>query len=174
MPHEPSVRAWLARSRAAPEDIDDFLQEAYCRIAALDNVDHIDRADAYFFSIVRNLAIRKAARAKVVPLVPISELGDFADDKSVSPERTAAGRLDYARMLTFLHALPERRRRIVEMRKLEARSQREIAEALSVTENVVEHEVRIGMVELLRAWRKSAQDGADQLASLETNRENRA
>jgi hypothetical protein len=36
MPHEGDVRAWFARARVSPEDIDDLIQEAYCKLTALD------------------------------------------------------------------------------------------------------------------------------------------
>ncbi|NWO67895.1 sigma-70 family RNA polymerase sigma factor, partial [Escherichia coli] len=62
IPYESTVRAWLVRARVSEEDIDDIVQEAYCRIAALDTVDHITRPGAYFFSIVRNLLLQRLKR----------------------------------------------------------------------------------------------------------------
>src|SRR5690606_18338948 len=112
IPHEPAVRAWLARARASQEDVDELIQESYSRLAALDSVDHIERPDAYFFSIARNLLVRRLRRARVVPFETIAEIDAYCDDNRPSPEREASSRLDYRRLLTMIDALPERRRQI--------------------------------------------------------------
>ena len=38
LPHEADVRGWLRRVGAHPDDIDDIVQEAYCRLAGLASV----------------------------------------------------------------------------------------------------------------------------------------
>src|SRR3546814_3068072 len=42
IPHEVAIRKWLARRWSHVIDVDDVIQEAYCRIANLASVDHID------------------------------------------------------------------------------------------------------------------------------------
>lgn len=165
IPHEPAVRAWLARARASQEDVDELIQESYSRLAALDSVDHIDRPDAYFFSIARNLLIRRLRRARVVP---IAEIDAYRDDIRPSPEREASSRLDYRRLLALIDALPERRGRIVRMRKLEGYSQREIAAALGVSESIVENEIHQGVQAVQRAWRDGEAVSAARLAAFES------
>ncbi len=66
LPHEGDVRAWLRRTGATPDLVDDVVQEAYCRIAALPSVAHIVCGRAYFFQTTRNIAFGLARRAKVV------------------------------------------------------------------------------------------------------------
>lgn len=153
LPHEPKIRAWLSRARTAPEDIDDVIQEAYCRLATLDSVEHIERPHAYFFSIVRNLLVRRLKRAKIVPIETIAEIDSYADERALTPERETAGRLEYARVRTLIAALPDRCRRIVEMRKIDGVSQREIARRMGVSESVVENQVQQGIRAVLRAMR---------------------
>jgi RNA polymerase sigma factor (sigma-70 family) len=167
IPHEAAVRAWLVRARASQEDIDELIQESYSRLAALDSVDHIDRPDAYFFSIARNLLVRRLRRAKIIPIEAIAEIDAFQDDIRPSPEREAAGRLDYRRLLALIDSLPERRRRIVRMRKLDGYSQREIAMTLGVTESVVENEITQGVQAVLRAWRDGEARTAARLSAFE-------
>lgn len=157
MPHEGAVRAWLSRSRVLQEDADDMVQEAYCRLAGLEQFEHIERPDAYFFSTVRNLLFRQSARAKVVPLRPVSEMED-AEDPAPSPEREAVGRIDYERMVALIEQLPERRRRVISLRKIEGKAQREIADILGLSENVIEHEIRQGVLDLKRAWERGVRD----------------
>ncbi len=158
LPHEPAIRAWLRRARVAPEDVDDVIQEAYSRLSALDSFAHIERPNAYFFSIVRNLLVRRLKRAKIVQIEPIAELESYADDSVFTPEREAAARQEYARVRALIAALPDRCRRIVEMRKIEGLSQREIAARLGVSESVVENQVHQGIRAVMRAMRN--QDAA--------------
>ncbi|MDV3456177.1 sigma-70 family RNA polymerase sigma factor [Sphingomonas sp. HF-S4] len=120
IPYEGTIRAWLARARVSEEDVDDIVQEGCCRLAALDNVDHIARPGAYFFSIFRNLLLQRIKRCRIVSIDMIAEIETFAIDDRPSPEREAAGRLDYARLRTIMAGLPDRCRRIVEMLPAEA------------------------------------------------------
>jgi RNA polymerase sigma-70 factor (ECF subfamily) len=141
MPHEGKVRAWLARSRVAQEDIDDVIQEAYCRLSALEDVGAIDRPDAYFFSIARNLLAANLRRARIVRIEAVAEIEALAPfDDAPSPERQAAGRIELARVAELVARLPERCRRIFELRKIQGLPQRDIAAQLGVTESIVENE----------------------------------
>jgi RNA polymerase sigma factor (sigma-70 family) len=153
MPHEGFVRACLVRARVSAEDVDELIQDCYCRFAMLDAVDHVASPQAYFLSTARNLLVRRLQRARIVPIEAIADLGELCADDAPSPEREAAGRLDYARLKALMAALPERCRRIVEMRKFEGWSQKEIASRMGVTENVVENDVQQGVKAILRAWR---------------------
>lgn len=168
IPHEAAVRAWLSRARASQEDIDELIQESYSRLAALETVDHIDRPDAYFFSIARNLLVRRLRRAKIVPIEAIAEIDAYQDDMRPSPEREASSRLEYRRVLALIDALPERRRLIVRMRKIDGFSQREIATALGISESIVENEIYHGVQAVQRAWRADEALSAARLKAFES------
>lgn len=159
MPHEARVRAWLIRARVARDDVDDLIQEAYCSLAALDSVDHIDRPDAYFFSTARNLLARKLRRAAVVPIATIAEIESFDDDRP-SPEREVAGRRDYDRVRALIGRLPDPCRTVVEMRRLEGRPQREIARLLGISEGMVEWHVHNGVKTVMRMMRNQGECSA--------------
>ncbi|MES2272163.1 MAG: sigma-70 family RNA polymerase sigma factor [Pseudomonadota bacterium] len=166
MPHEPKVRAWLGRAKVSPDDIDDLLQEAYCKLAGLDTFDHIERPDAYFFSLTRNLLLRKLRRSSVVPLTRIAEIEAFDDDRP-SPEREAAARSDFDRVRELLSALPERSRRIIEKRKFDGLSQREIASSEGISEGMVEYHVYQGIKTVIRALKEQDEKMAQHLAEHE-------
>lgn len=168
--HEAPVRAWLARSRVSEEDIEELVQEAYCRLSMLDSVDHIDRADAYFFSIVRNLLVRRLRRQRVVPIDAIAEIESCSDDRQPSPEQEAGARRDYARMLDFMAALPERCRSIVMLRKIEGWSQKEIAAHFDMTEKAVEKQVWVGVKAIQRAWSEADRESRERLLAFENER----
>jgi len=157
LPHEYRVRTWLRRAGTTADDADELIQEAYCRLALLDDVDHIDSPYAYFFSIVRNLLVRRLKRQRIVPLETIAEIDAFHDERP-SPEQLVAGRLAYGKALDLLARLPDRCRQIVQLRKIEGWSQRQIAEHLGTTEKAVEKQVWRGVRFLREAWSRAEQD----------------
>ncbi|WP_168355998.1 RNA polymerase sigma factor [Sphingomonas gei] len=152
LPHEPQVRLWLRRYRISREDADEIVQDAYCAIARLDSFDHIDRPDAYFFAIVRNLMLRRIRRRRVVQIDMVAEIESYVDDDRPSPEREVAAKLDWARVLGLIADLPERCRQAVHLRKVEGWSQRRIAEHMNITEAAVEKQIWLGIKALRAAW----------------------
>jgi RNA polymerase sigma factor (sigma-70 family) len=164
MPHEAKVRAWLSRSRMSQEDIDDVIQEAYCRLSSLDGFEAIDRPDAYFFSIARNLLASQMRRARIVRIEAVAEIEALAPfDEAPSPEREASARIELDRVRALVAALPERVRRIFEMRKIEGLPQREIAERLGLTESMVENDGAKGVRLILAAMRSQDEAGVAAL-----------
>lgn len=151
LPHEADVRAWLRRT-LDPEDLEDVIQETYCQIAGLKDVGHIRSGRAYFFTAARSIVLMRLRRARIVSIESVTEIESLnivGDDPS--PERVAAGRRELERVRRLIEGLPERCRRIFELRKIEGLPQREVAERLGVTEHVVENDVIKGLKLILRA-----------------------
>ncbi len=159
LPLEPRVRAWLSRAQVARADADELIQEAYCRISMLDSVDHIETPYAYFHSIVRNLLLRRLRRERVVAFETFAEIEALHDDRP-SPEQLAATKIACAKMMMIIADLPERCRTIVELRKIEGWSQKQIALHLGTTEKAVEKQIWLGVRLVRQAW-KSAEDARD-------------
>lgn len=159
LPHEQKVRAWLRRNRTSPEDIDELIQEAYCRLSMLKMIDHIEQPEAYFLSLCRHLLLRRLKREQIVPIATIANVE--SPDSRPSPEREVAGRIDYARLLTLMNRLPERCGTIVRLRKVEGWSQREIAQHFATSEKAVEKQLWLGMKAIRAAW-DEAEAGADR------------
>jgi len=146
LPHEPGVRRWLARSKVAPAEIDDLVQYAYCKFAELPTVEAIADPAAYFFEIVRRALLSNIRRARIVSMETVAEidaLNVYAEDPS--PERVVAARRELDEVLRLIGRLPDRCRRVFEMRKIQGLSQREIASRLGITETIVENEVVKGL-----------------------------
>jgi RNA polymerase sigma-70 factor (ECF subfamily) len=168
MPHERKVRAWLARSRMSKEDIDDAIQEAYCRLSALDGFEAIDRPDGYFFSIARNLVAAQMRRARIVTIESVAEIEALSPfDEAPSQERNALARIELARIQEIVTTLPDRCRQIFHMRKIEGLPQREIAERLGVKLSVVENDAAKAVRLIVEALR--TQEEAN-IASIESGR----
>lgn len=164
MPHEADVRAWLARSRMPQEDVDDVIQEAYCRLSALRDFERIDRPDAYFFSIARNLMTSQMRRSRIVQIEAVAEIEALSPyDDRPSPEQEAGGRIELARVRALVAALPDRCRRIFEMRKIEGLPQREIASRMGITESMVENEGAKGIRLILAALRRQEEQNVARL-----------
>jgi RNA polymerase sigma-70 factor (ECF subfamily) len=160
LPHEADVRAWLRRTGSLAADVDDIVQETYCRLAALEAVSHIASGRAYFFRTARNIAIERIRRARIVRIDCVTEIDalNVVDDEP-SPERVVAGRRELRRVQTLIEGLPERCRQIFTLRRIHGLSQREVATRLGVTENVVEAQAMRGLRLILRALSEtSAQD----------------
>lgn len=152
MPHEPRVRAWLRRAALPSHDIDDLIQEAYCKLSALRAVDHIQHPAAYFLLIVRNLLTDSLRRSRVVRIEAIQEMDSLAllaDEPT--PEDITAGRRELARVQALIEALPDGCRQVIELRKIHGLSQREIAARLAINEARVEHLAVRGMKLLMAA-----------------------
>jgi len=146
MPHEGAVRAWLSKSLVASADIDDLIQEAYCRLAAIESVDSIARPDGYFFQVVRNLLREQVRRSRLVRIDASSALDSLPfDDDKPSPERITSAREEWRRVEKAMASLPPRCRQILQMRKIDGLSQREIASKLGVSESIVENDAVKGL-----------------------------
>ena len=150
LPHERQLRAWL-RAAFPAIDIDDVVQEAYCRIATLTRVEHIDDPRRYLFRTARNVVLEQIRRERVVSIEAASGLAELelAPEEQGSPERVVAGRRALERVERLIESLPERARQVFRLRKIEGVPQREIATRLGLTETVVENEVARGLRRIL-------------------------
>ena len=152
LPHEADVRAWLRRSLVAEGEVEDVIQEAYCRLLSLKTTSHIANPRGYFFTAARAVVIDHLRRSRVVHMETVTEieaLNVVLDEPS--PERVAAGRRELERVGRLIAALPERCRRVFELRKIEGLPQREIAHVLGVSETIVENDVVKGLRLILKA-----------------------
>ena len=154
MPHEPVVRAWLRRRLVPQDEIDDLIQEGYCRLAGVEAPELVGNPGAFFLTTVRNLLASQRARAHVVRIDAMPEIDDMAGaDHAPDPERATGDRLELARVRALIAMLPERCRRVLELRKLEGLPQREVAERLGIPETKVENDVRRALRLMMDALR---------------------
>jgi RNA polymerase sigma factor (sigma-70 family) len=169
LPHEADLRARLKRTLPI-DDVEDVIQEAYCRISRLDDVGHIRSGRAYLFTTAKMLVLERIRRSRVVSIEAVTEIDTLAIfGEEPSPERIAGGRRELARVRALIEGLPERCRRIFELRKVEGLSQREVAEALGVPEHTVENDVARGLKSILRAIEEGDRAVETALAGLETH-----
>lgn len=165
IPHERGARATLRRAGVSEADIDDVIQDAYCRLATLKSVDHIDRPAAYFMQIVKNAWRDRLRRSQLVRLESYTENAALCvEDGAMGVEAAAIAREELARIDGVLASLPERCRTIFTLKRVEGMSQREIAQRVSVSENVVENDIQKALRAIQRMLRDvegSVQDKTD-------------
>nr|WP_221774164.1 sigma-70 family RNA polymerase sigma factor [Novosphingobium flavum] len=150
MPHEAALRAWLLRRVSCRSDAEDIIQECYCTLSERGDFGSIQSPRAYLFTVARNLLLQEIRRNRIVQIDSVAELDRFdVVCEEPSPERVAAGRNELALVRQLIADLPARARKIVELRKIEGLSQKEIAVRLGVSVNVVENEASRGLKVIL-------------------------
>lgn len=151
LPHEADIRRRLSRGLSFAQ-VDDVIQEAYARLAALPSVGHITSGRAYFYAVARNVITEQVRRARIVRIDSVAEIDalNVMEDEP-SPERVVAGRRELDRVRAIIEGLPDKCRRIFILRRIEGVPQREIARQLGVTENVVEAQSIRGVKLIMKA-----------------------
>jgi RNA polymerase sigma factor (sigma-70 family) len=151
LPHEADCRSWL-RNTLAPDDLEDVIQEAYCRIASLAGFREIRSGRAYFFTTARMIVIERLRRARIVQIEAVAELEQLGlREDSPSPERIVAGHRELQRVRGLIERLPPRCANIFRLRKIEGLSQRDVARRVGVAEHTVEYEIGKGLRLILKA-----------------------
>lgn len=143
VPQEPKVRASLRRLGISDSDIDDLIQDAYCRFAALTAVDHIDRPGAYFMQIVKNAWRDNLRRARVIRIEDFTEIpSETVEDDAASVEAAVIARQQLEMVEALLLTLPDRCRTVFTLKRIEGLTQRDIAARLGVSEHIVENDIQ--------------------------------
>jgi len=157
LPHERGVRSWLARRWGHVLDPNDVIQEAYCRIASLGSVDHIRSPMAYFHRTAQTVAADIMRRSGVINFTSMTEIEWLnVMDSAPLADRTIAAAQEIERVNGVLSELSDTARKAIELRRIEGVSQRETAERLGVSEDVVRNHLVRGVQKVLQ--RLAAQD----------------
>jgi len=146
LPHEAAVRAWLKRWTGRNQDIDDVIQEAYCRLAAMDDVTHVGNGRAYLFQTTRNIVLEQVRRSKIVRIDNVTDMGSLnIVDETPPMDRIVAGARELQRVEQLIERLPLKCRRVFVLRRIHGVSQREIARMLGITQAAVEKQAARGL-----------------------------
>jgi RNA polymerase sigma factor (sigma-70 family) len=151
LPHEADLRQWLLRLGVKAHELDDIIQDVYCRLLRRDSLDHIEDPRAYLFRSARNVVLEQVRKSRIVSIMTVQNLDDLGiADPAAGPERATSSRAELTRVLELIGELPERCRAVFEMRKVYGLSQAETAKALHLSENIVEKETAKGLTLILR------------------------
>lgn len=138
-PHEPSLRAYLGRSLAARDDVDDVVQDTYVKLWRSQTTRRVTSPRAFLFTIARNVALDLRRRRAVFAAQPITETTPMAVlEDSPGVVDLVSRRQELALLAEAIRALPQRCQHVFLLRKIQGISQREIAARLGISENTVE------------------------------------
>jgi RNA polymerase sigma factor (sigma-70 family) len=158
LPHEAAVRSWLRRWTGRAQDIDDVVQEAYSRLAALDSVSHIASGRAYLFQTTRNIVLEQVRRSKIVRIDNVTDLGTLnIVDEAPPVERVVGGARELAQVEQLIEGLPTACKRVFVLRRIHGESQREIARMFGISESAVEKQAVRGLKLILKAMESDGQ-----------------
>lgn len=143
-PFEAALRAKLRAICRDGADVDDVVQEVYCRLYHLESADRIQEPREYVMRLAKNIVLAQMRRDAMV-------------DTEASAKRVALARAELRRVMELIAKLPERRRRVFRARRVYGLSIDATAEALGLSEHVIEKEITRGLALLSDAV---SRDGA--------------
>lgn len=152
IPVEGTVRGWLSRRWGHVVDVEDIIQDAYCRIANLASVDHIENPKSYFFSTAHAVVKDALRRAGIINFTHMTQI-DWSNVMDGEPlaDRVLEGSGELERVNKLLSQLSETHRHAIELRRIEGLSRKETAERLGVSEDALKKHVERGMRQLITA-----------------------
>ncbi len=155
IPHEIAVRRWLARRWGRVVDVEDVIQEAYCRIANLSAIDHIENPAGYFHRTASAVATDMMRRAGIINFTSMTQI-EWSNviDYEPLPERALESRQELARVNRLLGMLSDTCRKVIELRRVEGLSRKETADRLGVSENDVKNHLVRGLQKVMEAMAK--------------------
>jgi RNA polymerase sigma-70 factor (ECF subfamily) len=140
LPHEPLIRARLARVYMSDLDVDDVVQEMYARILSAPALEMVRYPRQYAIQTAKGIIIDHLRRSRVVSIIS----GESLEQLDVAlPEVSAEDRLEFQgeiqEVANALAHIPETYRETLILRRVEGLSQRETAQRLGVTEKMAEY-----------------------------------
>jgi RNA polymerase sigma factor (sigma-70 family) len=146
LPHERRYLGVALRLTANADDARDLVQDAYAKLFTLDGWSAIDSPQSYVIRVIRNLAIERIRRARIVPFQQLVDADalDIADE-APGAFREVAAREEIARVVAAVQSLPERCRTVVLRRRFGNESPREIARSTGQSLSTLEKRLARGM-----------------------------
>jgi RNA polymerase sigma-70 factor (ECF subfamily) len=132
----------LTRRLGSPDLASEALKETYLRLQGMTEIGQVRSPKAYLFRIALNIASdRRRAERRRLTADEVDILLDIPDDRP-DAARVIEDRSEVAVLGRAIAELPERRRRILVLSRLEGMPNREIAALLGVTVRTVETDLK--------------------------------
>ena len=147
-----ALRGRLARlvlRIAPPEEVEDIVQETYVRVCQIERKDRIRKPQSFLFRTAQNLALDHVKRAgsRLTSTSDILDEINFDEDDSESDVTFDKVAIDeeFAQFCEAVRRLPQQCRRAFVLKKVYGHTQREIAQRMGISENVVENYIALGV-----------------------------
>jgi len=126
-------------------DVIDIRQEIYERvlIGAREALPH--HASGYLYTVARNHLSNRARREKIVSFEIVADLDAELPGRHFEPESGLIARDELRRVLRGLEQLPPRCREVVQLRKIECLSTREVSDRMGISVDTVEKQLTLGV-----------------------------
>ena len=139
LPHETSLRAWLARQHPGLKpELDDIVQESYLRLLRAHAAGPIRCARTYLFGIARHVALELHRRRRKLCETSVNEL---PDGDSIAGDADIVAMVTHTQELALtaeaIKQLPDRCRAIVTLHTIDGLSYQQIAARLGLAEETV-------------------------------------
>ncbi|MGC1304697.1 MAG: sigma-70 family RNA polymerase sigma factor [Caulobacteraceae bacterium] len=138
--HGAAYRTYARRSTRDVHEADDLVQEAYARVLAAPDWRLVVSPERFVYRTLRNLAMERFRRARVVAFRDIAAL-DAAPDPSAPVEHHD----ELRRVRDAMARLPPRCRKVVILRKAHGLSPVQIKEKLHISVSTVEKRLAKGL-----------------------------
>lgn len=137
-----SIDRRLTRRLGSADLASDVLQETYLRIESIEDVGSIRNPAAYLLQIALNIARdHRRAENRRMTAEEVDRLLDIPDDRP-GPEHEVEKRSEVNLLRRAIAQLPERRRVVLTLSRIEGLPHREIAKRLGVTVRTVETDLK--------------------------------
>jgi RNA polymerase sigma-70 factor (ECF subfamily) len=139
LPHEAELRMRLGRVCKDAAEVDDLLQEVYCRLLDHASLDQVRDARSYVMRIAKNILVDQFRHNTVIQIDAVANLEELeVEDPAPCPERVAMARAELRWVLSLISNLPDRCKQVIRARRVYGLSQNATAQALGLSEGVVE------------------------------------
>ncbi|WAC47793.1 RNA polymerase sigma factor [Asticcacaulis sp. SL142] len=155
LPHEARYLSIAARLTGDPDAAADLVHDAYARLFETDAWRVIDSPPAYVMRMVRNLAIAKLRRSRIVKFEALSETYALESaDPTPDPYEITSARQSLRHVAHAIAGLPQRCREVLELRRFHDLTSREIAIHLGQSLSTIEKRLARGLFLLAQAKHK--------------------
>jgi RNA polymerase sigma factor (sigma-70 family) len=132
----------LTRRLGSADFASDVLQETYLRLEAMTDIGPVRSPKAYLFEIALNIAKdRKRAESRRLTVDEVDRLLEIPDDRP-DAARVIEDRSEIDRLRRAIAELPERRRQVLVLSRIEGTPNRDIAKLFGVTVRTIEIELK--------------------------------
>jgi RNA polymerase sigma-70 factor (ECF subfamily) len=145
LPLESALTAFIRRNWRESNDVIDLRQQIYERalVGARAGLPH--HTSGCLYTIARNHMGNRARRAKIVSIDLVAELDADLPVGTFDAEPGLMARDELRRAIKELEALPPGCREVVQLRKIEGLTTREVADRMGVGVDTVEKQLTLGM-----------------------------
>ncbi len=142
---ELALKRYLSRFFYRNEDIDDMAQETFLKAYKFTQHRKMDYPKAYLFQVAKSVAMKELTKKSRQMTDYIEESCNVEAGDQSSPEEQVIAEQTIAVLCDAIAELPPQCRRVFLMRKYQALSHRQIAQALDISVSAVEQHITNGI-----------------------------